>query len=159
MDKFKVGDIVIGNAMAGAIYSRTQTGWIGKVVHVYANTMDVIYHAIPGHDIYEDDCQVYNVDFRYFDLYRPAKTNTKVDYKTQAFMLMGQRITKVIYNDPATIVFWSDGEKTVVKCQGTGRKKEKFDKEKGLAMCIAKRALGNRSNFNNVINAFVNDEK
>ena len=26
------------------------------------------------------------------------------------------RVTKVIFNGPATIVFWDDGEKTVVKC-------------------------------------------
>ena len=29
---------------------------------------------------------------------------------------LGLRITKVIFNDPATIVFWSDGTKTVSKC-------------------------------------------
>lgn len=35
-------------------------------------------------------------------------------------------IEKVIFNDPATIVFWSDGTKTVVKAQNG----EEFDKEK-----------------------------
>ena len=50
-------------------------------------------------------------------------------------------IEKVIFNNPATIVIWKDGTKTVVKCNG-----EKFDQEKGLAMAISKRALavGNR---------------
>ena len=50
-------------------------------------------------------------------------------------------IEKVIFNNPATIVIWKDGTKTVVKCSG-----EKFDQEKGLAMAISKRALavGNR---------------
>lgn len=48
-------------------------------------------------------------------------------------------IKDVIFNDPATIVFWTDGTKTVVKCQpGEG-----FDPEKGLAMAISKRMLGN----------------
>ena len=46
-------------------------------------------------------------------------------------------IEKVIFNNPATIVIWRDGTKTVVKCNG-----EKFDQEKGLAMAISKRALG-----------------
>ena len=41
------------------------------------------------------------------------------------------RIKKVIFNDPATIVLWSDGTKTVVKAEG-----EPFDPEKGLAMAI-----------------------
>lgn len=51
-------------------------------------------------------------------------------------------IQKVIFNDPATIVIWSDGIKTVVKCDC-----ESFDPEKGLAMAIAKRALGNNGNY------------
>lgn len=48
-------------------------------------------------------------------------------------------IKDVIFNDPATIVFWVDGSKTVVKCQPG----ETFDPEKGLAMAISKRVLGN----------------
>lgn len=28
-----------------------------------------------------------------------------------------KQIKNVIFNDPATIVFWKDGTKTVVKCQ------------------------------------------
>ena len=55
------------------------------------------------------------------------------------------KITKVIFNKPATIVIWSDGVKTVVKTQ----KGDKFDPEKGLAMAIAKRVLGNKGSFNN----------
>ena len=54
-------------------------------------------------------------------------------------------ITKVIFNNPATIVFWSDGKKTVVKCSSD----EAFDEEKGLAMAISKRVLGNQGNYYN----------
>ncbi len=49
-------------------------------------------------------------------------------------------ITNVIYNPPATIVFWSDKTKTVVKCDDT---LEPYDPEKGLAMAIAKKMIGN----------------
>lgn len=52
-------------------------------------------------------------------------------------------ITKVLYNDPATIVFWDDGTKTIVKCG----KHEEFDPEKGLAMAISKKAFGNKGNY------------
>lgn len=52
----------------------------------------------------------------------------------------------VIFNDPATIVFWKDGTKTVVKATN-----EDFDPEKGLAMAIAKKALGNKGNYFNTI--------
>ena len=54
------------------------------------------------------------------------------------------KITNVIFNDPATIVFWNDGTKTVVKAEN-----EPFDPEKGLAMAIAKKALGNKGNYYN----------
>ena len=54
-------------------------------------------------------------------------------------------ITKVIFNNPATIVFWSDGKKTVVKCSND----EAFDEEKGLAIAISKRFLGNQGNYYN----------
>jgi hypothetical protein len=56
------------------------------------------------------------------------------------------KIKRVIFNDPATIVLWEDGTKTVVKKQKDDKKK-KFDKEKGLAMSIAKKALGNQGNY------------
>lgn len=48
------------------------------------------------------------------------------------------RIKKVIFNKPATIVFWTDGTKTVVKC-GDG---DVWDEEKGLAMAICKKLIG-----------------
>jgi hypothetical protein len=54
-------------------------------------------------------------------------------------------IKKVIFNAPATIVFWDDGTKTVVKCG----ENEEYDPEKGLAMAIAKKALGNQGNYYN----------
>lgn len=53
-------------------------------------------------------------------------------------------IKNVIFNPPATIVFWADGTKTVVQARG-----EEFDPEKGLAMAISKKALGNRGNYYN----------
>lgn len=53
-------------------------------------------------------------------------------------------ITKVIFNKPVTVVFWSDGSKTVVKANH-----EIFDPEKGLAMSIAKKAFGNKGNYFN----------
>lgn len=52
-------------------------------------------------------------------------------------------IKKVIFNDPATIILWKDGSKTVVKCGDH----EKYDPEKGFAMALAKRYLGNMGNY------------
>lgn len=52
-------------------------------------------------------------------------------------------IQQVIFNPPATIVFWKDGSKTVVKCG----ENDIFDPEKGLAMAISKRAFGDNRDY------------
>ena len=65
--------------------------------------------------------------------------------KTNPYLSTNIKISNVIFNDPATIVFWSDGTKTVVKCQDD----DIFDPEKGLAMAISKKALGNKGNYCN----------
>jgi hypothetical protein len=59
-------------------------------------------------------------------------------------------ITNVIFAPPATIVFWSDRTKTVVKCDIS---KEKYDPEKGLAMAISRKMLGD--NKREYYNAFL----
>lgn len=61
------------------------------------------------------------------------------------------KIERVIFNDPATIVIWKDGTKTVVKCQPG----ETYDEEKGLALAISKKALGNQGNYNNVLKKYL----
>ena len=47
-------------------------------------------------------------------------------------------IKEVIYNNPATIVFWSDGTKTVCKCKSP----DLYSREVGLAFCMLKKILG-----------------
>ena len=47
-------------------------------------------------------------------------------------------IKKVIFNDPATIVLWGDGTKTVVKCS----EGDTYSKWAGLAFCICKKLMG-----------------
>lgn len=48
------------------------------------------------------------------------------------------KIENVIFNGPATIVFWSDDTKTVVKCC----EDDEYDPEKGIAIAISKKAMG-----------------
>ena len=55
-------------------------------------------------------------------------------------------IKNVKFNGPATIVFWADGTKTVVKCQDG----DDYSKEVGLAMCIVKKVFGNTSKYNDI---------
>ena len=47
-------------------------------------------------------------------------------------------IKKVIFNDPATIVLWDDGTKTVVKCS----EGDTYSEWSGLAFCICKKLMG-----------------
>ena len=55
-------------------------------------------------------------------------------------------IKNVKFNGPATIVFWEDGTKTVVKCQDG----DDYSKEVGLAMCVVKKVFGNTSKYNDI---------
>ena len=65
-------------------------------------------------------------------------------------------IDRVIFNDPATIVIWLDGTKTIVKCQ----KGDTFDEQTGLALCFMKKALGNSSRrFNDTLHAYIPEEE
>lgn len=57
-------------------------------------------------------------------------------------------IKRVIINEPATIIIWFDGSKTVVKCG----KNETFDPEKGIAMAILKKVFGNSTKLNKFMN-------
>ena len=87
-------------------------------------------------------------------LYKPARNGGKRAMYTYSDILWVEKIKKVIFNDPATIVFWRDGSKTVVKAQP----EEEFDPEKGLAMAIAKKALGNEGNYYNTFKKFLPKE-
>lgn len=100
-----------------------------------------------------------------FDPYTYVTLYDKIDSNRKAISMAAMMqidpksaIKKVIFNDPATIVFWLDGTKTVVKQQSCDKKK-KFDPEKGLAMAIAKKALGNQGNYFNAIREWVDTYK
>ena len=62
-------------------------------------------------------------------------------------------IKKVVFNKPATIVIWADDTKTIVKAQNN----ELFDPEKGLAMAITKKALGNEGRYFDTIKKYVHN--
>ena len=64
------------------------------------------------------------------------------------------KVERVIFNHPATIIFWKDGSKTVVKCQ----QGDIYDKEKGFVMAYLKKLLGNKNEFNKEINKWVYGE-
>jgi hypothetical protein len=62
-------------------------------------------------------------------------------------------VKKVIFNDPATIIIWANGTKTVVRCQ----EGDVYDKKTGLLLCLAKRLFGNEGEFNKVIKKWLDE--
>lgn len=81
----------------------------------------------------------------YSDIYNRIASDTRATIKNGSYIKEPSpkqkamnSITKVIFNNPVTIVLWSDGTKTVVKCD----ERDEFDPEKGLAMAICKKHFG-----------------
>lgn len=64
---------------------------------------------------------------------------------------VGTSIRNVIFSGPATIVFWNDGTKTVVKCQPG----DDYDRHMGLAMACAKKLLGNTGSYYEVFKKWI----
>ena len=61
----------------------------------------------------------------------------------------------IIYNPPATIVYWNDDTKTVVKCA----KSDTYNKLVGLLLCYIKKSLGNdQKTFEHFVNIFMPDK-
>lgn len=46
-------------------------------------------------------------------------------------------IKRVIYSEPATIVFWDDGTKTISKCD----EQDEYDELTGFLMCVLKKKV------------------
>lgn len=111
-----------------------------------------------------ENLMIDNVPFSYEHYFNVVLTGTILNPRRVAgytennivseleFRLNGMNISidNVIFNPPATIVFWSDDTKTVVKAQD-----EDFDPEKGLAMAISKKVMGNSGNYNNLFKKWV----
>ena len=71
-----------------------------------------------------------------------SKKNSKEAYNKRIF----SEIKDIIINDPATIILWKDGTKTVVKCQN----EDTFDPETGIAMAILKKLYGNSGFYKDI---------
>lgn len=67
---------------------------------------------------------------------------------------MNIKIERVIFSNPATIVIWKDGIKTVAKC----RKGDTYSKEAGLAICYMKKIMGSRKKFLKVMKKWIPEE-
>ncbi len=67
-------------------------------------------------------------------------------------------VKEVIFAPPATIVYWKDGSRTVVKCNES----DVFNEEVGFALCFLKKVLQNAGyvyNFNTYIRKNIKNAK
>lgn len=85
-------------------------------------------------------------------LYCAPNAHTKKSLQKQRYFNL---IKKVIFNEPATIVFWADGTKTVVKCG----KDDIWDPEKGLAMAVTKKFFANEGFYYDIFKKWIPEDK
>lgn len=109
------------------IYLFTSEPWVayrGKVTIEHIRTYsDGLSRTIRlGFCLYHDKNPVY-------------KINTESIVRSTAPRIV-PGIERIIFNDPATIVYWTDGTKTVVKAH-----EDEFSEEHGLAMAMARKFL------------------
>ena len=63
------------------------------------------------------------------------------------------KVERIIFNPPATVVFWEDATKTVVKCA----EDDEFNPEIGVAMCYMKKIYGSRHAFSKMVEKYIID--
>lgn len=128
------------NGVTSAFYDEVEVEIVGR-----ASYKEMYYKGI-----YDEAVRCGALDIRpYSTRPVPVEKTIRLDWCAGINNL---KIKEVIFNEPATIVYWEDGTKTVVKCQDG----DTYDKEKGLALCYMKKITGNKSgNFNKVLKEWV----
>ena len=120
-----------------------------KLNNVYGDSLDALRYATEA------------AKFLNFGIEKKEDNIMPTNYYTftgagNLYFRFKEEIKDVIFNNPATIILWSDGTKTVVKCEG-----ENYDPEKGLAMAIAKYYLGtnkSKSDYYDIFNKWLPKE-
>lgn len=97
-------------------------------------TIDQIYDVVDG-EVTNDDGYTYR---NYYDVIKFLSRWYNFEKVADDSI-----ISRVIFNDPATIILWADGTKTIAKTHGD----DAFDLEKGFAVACAKKLLGNGDAF------------
>ena len=125
---------------------------VGEIVHISVETGAPTKVTLKtGHTLFFD-ADAIAWDDKYNG--RIRKCGGYHSYKKGATAMHAASIKNVIFNPPATVVYWSDGTKTVVKCSPN----DKFDPEKGLVMAIAKRCANNSGSYYKEIQKWIGEE-
>lgn len=120
--------------------------------YIYKTRLNLMVGAV--YDITADNSKTYNNPVLIEEINEKAPKNYNYAYPmreiTNAVLIQAPRRptanVKIIINEKkkTTVAIWGDGSKTVVKCQPG----DKFDAEKGIAMCFVKRSFNNRGCYN-----------
>lgn len=79
------------------------------------------------------------------------RCETKVDYNgiSRRNNMMKYGVKEIIYHDAATIVYWTDGTKTVVKCN----ENDEYSEYAGFVAAVAKKMYGGANAINRLIDS------
>ena len=133
-------------------------GIIGTVIDINEYACTVLFD-MPVHSF---DGEIKTYKFRHCELSLVRKYGdpyvpyNQIKKKDTVFIFGHLIIEKVIFSGNRTVVLWSDGDKTIVKANC-----EAFDREKGLAMAIAKKFLGtnaSKSNYYDIFKKWIPEE-
>lgn len=124
---------------------------------IYAGIGDATVHFLSGGGVITDQLNMRVLSIREKHEYGLVESVTieglvkSEDSSPRSYVAtrLLDKAVKVIYNPPATIAFWADGSKTVVKCD----KDDVYDPKYGLALCYMKKALGSSRAFNDALRA------
>ncbi len=119
---------LIGNLTGGYVYAVDEDGYKPELMYAATEISKANRKAAEAQN------QLDAIKYAINDVFGVAELHRK----------MALEIKQVIFNNPATVVFWMDGTKTVVKAVN-----EDFDPEKGLAMAIVKKVYGNMGSYYN----------
>lgn len=137
------------NQMPELIIRDSCNRWVSRyklVTHTHAELASILDQVKRNYNLEAKDyMKTCLLDSSLYAYFKPNNTNT-----TKL-----PEIKDVIFNEPATIILWADGTKTVVKCQ----EGEGYDPEKGMAMAISKKALGNKGNYCEVFKKWLPEEE
>lgn len=89
---------------------------------------------------------------KYYNVFYRSELNRKYG------LLSALQIQRIIFNNLATIVFWEDGTKTVVKISDSDMEDGKYDIYAGVSYAIAKKLFGTNSAFKREVDRKVEDK-
>ena len=146
------------NKMIRICHHGTKTIRIRFVYGVFLDGVKVLEYYYTDTDSYVSKLKMRSYYSYGYDVQHLSKFDDIINLIKKEISEDGSRsvpeIEKVIFDNPATIVLWEDGSKTVVRVQDG----DTFDKEKGLAMALLKKLLGNYGSYYKEIKRWTEDE-